>query len=366
MKSRGKKNIKKARGILIGYSGYPDKLNFLMPDNGLANLAGSLLSVGHSVKILDVETIDFIVNSCRTEVKHLMNQVAILIRNKDTNEYKLVEALKSLECAMQLHQEKLQYEMAQMLTATVRAEDIHFIGFKLWEGIGCKGSIRIAEYIKKECPNIHLFAGGPHADLYCDVLFKQTKVFDAIALGDGEETIIGLAEFAIDKRRLDDIPNIAFWDGSTVYRTHRRWIEDINDLPIPCYDDEVYPAMRGNNKIKVLTLDDSRGCPNLCHFCIHPQKSGAILRKKSEFRIRSEIEYLKNSYGYSCFRYAGSSPSLTALGNTDVPPEIHPKGNMLYTAFLHAGDIGHTDLQKAHEQGCYAVFIGMESANQNN
>ena len=42
-----------ARGLLVSYAGYPYTPSSLMPDNGLANLAGALLEAGHDVSIVD-------------------------------------------------------------------------------------------------------------------------------------------------------------------------------------------------------------------------------------------------------------------------------------------------------------------------
>ena len=359
-----KKNSGSARGLLVSYSGYPDMLNYFMPDNGLANLAGALLSAGHHVKILDIETVDFVNDSCLGDVRNLMDSISVLMHKRDTSKEMLSKPLISLEYSVRQKQKKLHYDIAETIISTLQKEHVDFIGFKLWGGIGYKGSIRIAEHIKSKCPNIPLFAGGPQADLYFEVLMEKTTAFNAIAIGDGEETIVALAEFALGKRHLDDIPNIVFRRGSALYRSQRNWIEDINQLPNPCYTHEVYPAMQGNNKIKVLTLDDSRGCPNLCHFCIHPLKSGSVLRKKTAFRIHNEIEHLRNNYGCFCFRCAGSSPPFMVSGETGINSEVCSQNSILYTAFLHASNVEHADMQKAHERGCYAVFIGLESANR--
>jgi radical SAM superfamily enzyme YgiQ (UPF0313 family) len=160
-----------------------------------------------------------------------------------------------------------------------------------------------------------------------------------------------------------DIPNIAFHDGSSLSVTKKRWIENLDCLPNPCYTDDIYPAISHNSKIKVITLDESRGCSNLCYFCIHPVKSGTVIRKKTLTRIHTEIEYLRDNYGCSCFRYAGSSPPFIETDERSVNFEKSFKPGILYTSFLHAGDIEFFDMKKAHRNGCHAVFIGLESAN---
>jgi len=48
------------RSILISYAGYPYTPSSLMPDNGLANLAGALISAGHDPLVLDYGTVNTI------------------------------------------------------------------------------------------------------------------------------------------------------------------------------------------------------------------------------------------------------------------------------------------------------------------
>jgi hypothetical protein len=354
---------RKGRGLLVSYSGYPDMLNYFLPDNGLANLAGALLAAGHAVTILDYETPEMVTRSCSGAAEEPRRALRAYRRTHDRDGKYLMEILTALEQAVRKQQQVVQWEIARDITERIRREGIDFVGFKLWEGPGYKGSVRIAEWIRQEHPSLCLLAGGPHADIYGRTLLSRTSVFDALAVGDGEETMVALGEFALRRRRLRDVPNVMFRDGSGLRMTRRRWIADLDRLPVPCYAEDVYPALGGHRKIRVLTLDDSRGCPNRCHFCIHPLKSSSRRRWKSPRRIQAEVMHLRDRYGCSCFRFAGSSPSLLASrdGGTNSP-EVLPAG-MRYTGFLHGGDARHIDLARAHAQGCRAVFIGLESAD---
>ncbi|MFH1548722.1 MAG: hypothetical protein ABID32_05390, partial [Candidatus Omnitrophota bacterium] len=48
------------KSLLISYAGYPFSPTSFLPDNGLANLASSLINAGHTTKILDFNTPDLI------------------------------------------------------------------------------------------------------------------------------------------------------------------------------------------------------------------------------------------------------------------------------------------------------------------
>ena len=46
-----------SRVLLISFAGYPYSPSSLMPDNGLASLAGCLIDAGHHVRILSYSTV---------------------------------------------------------------------------------------------------------------------------------------------------------------------------------------------------------------------------------------------------------------------------------------------------------------------
>jgi hypothetical protein len=338
-------------------------LSYFMPDNGLANLAGALLAAGHAVTILDYGTPALVTRSCGGAAEEPRRALCAYRRAEDQDGTRLLEILGALEQAVRQQQLVVQREIAQDIIDRIRRERIDFVGFKLWEGSGYKGSVRVAEWIRQESPTVCLFAGGPHADLHGRTLLSRTSVFDALAVGDGEETITALGEFALGRRRLSDIPNVMFRDGSELRVTRRQWIADLDRLPVPCYAEDVYPALGGPGKIRVLTLDDSRGCPHQCHFCLHPLKSGTRRRRKSPARIQAEMAHFQERYGCSCFRLAGSSSLLLASRDRGASCTTAQPARVRYTGFLHAGDARHIDLARAHAQGCYAVFIGLESAD---
>ena len=47
-----------ARVLLVSYAGYPCTPSSLIPDNGLASLAGALIESGHEVRVLDFSTVN--------------------------------------------------------------------------------------------------------------------------------------------------------------------------------------------------------------------------------------------------------------------------------------------------------------------
>ena len=352
--------------FLITFAGYPTALNCLLPDNGLASLAGALIDNGHTTRILDYGKVSMIremfppkfSRRLRDIGKRMIDQ---LEQGKKPGTKDIISLLLT-EKLLERYHRKIFSKVAREISNLVEKEKVDFIGFKLWNGYGFAGSLRIAHELKKAFPEIPIFAGGPHVDLFKETILKATGDFDAIAYGEGEETIVMLAEHVEGKRKLKDIPNLIFTkDGRTVTTPIKR-IENLDDLPFPVYDEEVYPAMGGDEKIRMIMLDESRGCNNSCYFCPHPMKSGKF-RTKSSGRTVEEIERIINKYGIKLFKYAGSNTPITQLRK--IAEEIMRRNLKIeYTTFSHVKGARLEHFKVLKESGCYAVFFGIESGSQ--
>jgi radical SAM superfamily enzyme YgiQ (UPF0313 family) len=121
--------------------------------------------------------------------------------------------------------------------------------------------------------------------------------------------------------------------------------------------------MRGDEKIKIIVIDESRGCRNHCAFCIHPVKSHQQQRVKSISRLMREIDDLKAHHGWSTFRFAGSCTPYSLL-NEFATTVIQTGRNLNYATFAHIRDSDEADFVKIRASGCLAMFFGIESGSQ--
>jgi hypothetical protein len=235
-----------ARALLISYPGYPYTPSSLLPDNGLANLAGALVEAGHEALVLDYGTVDTMRRLVLPELRRKLGEVYDRLRSareKRTSglatAWSLVR-LRRLDRQLARHRAREVQRIAEETVSLVENEKPDFVGFKLWNGDGFDGPVTIAEHLKRRFPNLKLFAGGPHVDFFRGLIFERTRAFDGLVFGEAEETIVQIGDYASGKGRLD-FPNLITPDG--VERGIRR-INDLDSLPMPVYDEHVYPAMR--------------------------------------------------------------------------------------------------------------------------
>jgi radical SAM superfamily enzyme YgiQ (UPF0313 family) len=355
------------RSLLINFAGLPESPRMMVPDNGLANLAGALCANGHFTRILDyacVSTIERLFPyECQETFQLVTGPLLAKIKGGVSPSQHELTVFHELDHEMDLLQRRKVYDIAHELCDYIKKSNIDFVGLKLWIGDGFEGSCMIAQEIKKTCPGVYVFGGGPHVDWFGAKIFQYCNVFDALVYGEGEEVIVMLADFVEGKRVLDDISNLIYLRNGGVVSTARKEIDDLNALPLPAYDEDVYPAMAGNQKLKMLLIDESRGCPNRCNFCLHPMKSGRW-KRKSVASIIKEMERIKRLCGIRVFRFAGSNTPYTLV--REFADEILSAGmNIEYLAFINAGvDIPLSEFQRIKESGCFGFWFGIESANQ--
>ena len=342
-------------------AGSPKILSDFIPDNGLAVLASCLIKEGNNVKILDFNRIDIFQEIIPQDVKKLLRKIGkkIFMEGKKPN---ILEIFKLKLAEERIRKEKERYcEMIkEEVFQIIEKEKIKFIGMKLWAGEGFEWSMELGRFIKKRYPEVKIFGGGPQVDIFGQEIFKIGEFFDGLCYGEGEETIVRLANFVQGKEKLEGIPNLIFKKDGRIFKTPRKYIDNLNDIPFPVYHPEIY--QRIEEKIKMFVLDESRGCPNSCYFCIHPIKSGKR-REKSPERIVEEIKHSIERYGVKLFRYAGSNTPVHLM--EEIAKLILENGlKIKYTSFGHFKDMKDGNFSLLKKSGCEALFFGVESANE--
>lgn len=218
----------------------------------------------------------------------------------------------------------------------------------------------IVEELRKRYPNALHIAGGPHIHFYKE---DSMNFFDAIILGDGEESII---------RSVEDYMN---GNLKKVYEQEQRI--EINKYPFPKrhYLPQTSVAKEnlltlkntpGYDKLLATTVIFSRGCTHNCAFCAMPKIKGynpGVRYRKPEL-IEEEIEYLKKEYdiqGISLLDEIGIPPNknmaipyLEALKRTKIP----------WKAQCRVDNIDEEISKLAKEAGCVTMCLGVESAIQ--
>ncbi|MBN1792721.1 radical SAM protein [Candidatus Woesearchaeota archaeon] len=246
-------------------------------------------------------------------------------------------------------QERFEEHVAEELTDYVQRNDVKALGFTLYNN-GLKGILRIASLVKKRFPSLLMIAGGPVVNYGEEVLYQMEngEVFDALCLSEGDLALPAFAEYAYGRKPLREVPNLIFRDNS---RTPVRLV-NINTLPFPVYDKEIYPGI--DDKIHIPVVKGSTGCRyGQCSFCVQPKIDGKFRIRDFE-NLLAEVEHLRNKYGFRHIRLTDPNPFSREI----VYLARHAPEGMKISAFTYTDSIDDFEEAKKILSG---IFLGVES-----
>jgi radical SAM superfamily enzyme YgiQ (UPF0313 family) len=131
--------------------------------------------------------------------------------------------------------------------------------------------------IHRELPDCPIFVGGEHVAGTWQFVLDTCPPVTACAIGEGEETMLELADYVAGARALADVAGIACRiDGRAQRTTARARIRSIDEIARPAWD--LFPVEKyldagftyGVNLGRSMPILATRGCPYQCTFCSSP------------------------------------------------------------------------------------------------
>lgn len=169
-------------------------------------------------------------------------------------------------------------------------------------------SLALARRVKALHPSaVILFGGANWEGEMGQALHQRFPFVDIACSGEAEESFPALIGALRDGRPLPDVPGIVYRDGSRSLSTRAYPVENLDSLPIPCFDSYFEALATSSCSIELtprLLVETARGCwwgeRSHCTFC---GLNGATMafRSKSPERALAEMTSLAEEYGVSTF-----------------------------------------------------------------
>ncbi len=348
-----------ARAVLINAIDVPYTVSCLMPDNGLALLAACLLQREHEVEVWDPGTVATLGELVDSEGRRQLAGLLEKIQRSEMDE-DMVTRLRAMDRQVVDGLRAVYQRLFARLEQRVAGGGVDFVGLKLWMGAGYRLALELCADLRTRHPRVKVFAGGPVAGMAPSLLLTQHPVLDGVCVGDGERTVVGLAEHCEGRRALADVPNLAWRDGGDGVRLPRPSFADLDQNPQPCYAPQVYASTEGDQCLSIPCIDESRGCPMGCSFCAHSRLSGGRWRLRAVDHLLAEMDSCRQQLGARAFRFSGSyTPAKVYRA---VAEGILASGEpTLFSGFAHVGGVREADLPRLRQAGLVALFLGIES-----
>jgi len=158
--------------------------------------------------------------------------------------------------------------------------------------------------IARAFPQVPIIIGGEHVTADPEYSLRTAEGITACVLGEGEETIVDLVNAITNKRPLNRVAGLAFYDekGIFVKTEPRARIRAISDIAWP--DWENYPLENylsqgfGFNQVRgrPMPLIASRGCPYQCTFCSNPLMWTTRWVARDPIDVIHEIKFYIQTY----------------------------------------------------------------------
>lgn len=226
-------------------------------------------------------------------------------------------------------------------------------------------ALKSACVAKEACPESKVIMGGPHATFADKQILSEEANVDIIVRGEGEETLLELAQKSADTKSLPQIRGITFRKNGKIIQTpNRPFIEDLDALPYPAYHDIPLDKYRIYGK-KHLPLMSSRGCPFQCSFCVATQMFGTKFRGRSPKNVVDELEWLKTEHGAEGVSFHDDSLTLDRKRILDICDEIiSRKLDIPWGCQTRVDLVSKEILSKMKKANCDEVSFGVESGCQ--
>ena len=210
----------------------------------------------------------------------------------------------------------------------------------------------LCQGIRERNPQIKIFVGGPHPTAMPKQSLEETQA-DLVITGEAESVIADL------------VNNFDQYAQKKIVNAGK--VEDLDQLPYPArhlIDLNKYTALPNNykltpNSIHVVT---SRGCPYPCTFCFDA-KTG--FRQRSVEHVMGELKELKNKYNALEISFWDDTFTIKrSWMMAFCEAMIQEKMSLKWGCYSRLNLVDAELLKKMKEAGCWTIFFGIESGNQ--
>ena len=231
-----------------------------------------------------------------------------------------------------------------------------------------KSALKYLELIKNILPESLTVIGGPHTTFMPYETLKNSDNLDVVVIGEGEETMVDLADHATQNiEDINDVNGIVYRDlkdGNLRTTEKRPLIKDLDKLPFPARHLVPFDSY-GVSQEQTAGIITSRGCVYNCNYCSSSLIMGKRFRSRSPGNVVDEIEELIDTYHINDIGFMDDTFMLNKKRASDIADEI--KARDLDLTFVASSRVDRVDkslLENLKSSGLKTIYYGVESGSQ--
>ncbi|MBF0463682.1 MAG: B12-binding domain-containing radical SAM protein [Nitrospirae bacterium] len=222
----------------------------------------------------------------------------------------------------------------------------------------------VAKIAKDINPKTVVIVGGPHPTMVGKDVFKCQDI-DAIAVGEGEETLVDFLKKLQSGESLDTVNGLMYRKNGIISVTPpRAYIQDLDTLPFP--HQSAKDVLKDYDKYQLSAFKSifaTRGCPNNCLFCGSRYLWSTKVRFRSPENVAAEISELRK-LGLNVIRFDDDTFGVQRkyiYELTDAISACCP--DIKWGCEIHVRLIDDEIVSRMKKAGCFVIQIGIESGN---
>ena len=230
-----------------------------------------------------------------------------------------------------------------------------------------KNSLKYIKAVKKVLPNTLTVIGGPHPTFVPNETLKTEDSLDIVVLGEGEETIVEIAEKYKDDKinSLSEIKGIFYRNNDKINSTPLRpLIKDLDNLPFPARHLVSFKDYK-TSKNQSGGMITSRGCVFSCNYCSSSLIMGKKFRTRSPENVVDEMEELVYKYGVKDIAFLDDIFMLNKRRAMAIADEIKNRDiDLSFITSSRVDTVNHELLEHLKNAGMSTLYCGVESGSQ--
>ncbi len=232
---------------------------------------------------------------------------------------------------------------------------------------------KIINLTKLHFKDINIICGGVHASIYPKETLSNNPNIDYLIHGEAEYTMNELITALEKGGNLDNILGLYHREkGEIKFNGYRPIVKDLDEFPTPLrkfFDMPKYiPTPNQYKRLPATNMITARGCTySICNFCFESTK---YVREKGYRRISvkkaiEEINYLIEEYGIKEIAFWDDEFLLGGNWVDDFCDAIINEGiDITWSCYGKVNFVNPQILKKMKKAGCWNIFYGFESGNQ--
>ncbi|MBE0429209.1 MAG: B12-binding domain-containing radical SAM protein [Thermoleophilia bacterium] len=248
--------------------------------------------------------------------------------------------------------------------------DSLMLGISSMTGPQIHFGLEAARAVREAGLKLPIVWGGYHPSILPEQTSRNGFV-DAVARGQGERTLLEVAEKISQGEDFADIRGLTITRDGETFSTPARPVEDINNFPRLPYEKLENPRQYLNNMhvgTRVINYVSSQGCPARCQFCAEPLVYGRRWKAYTPDRVISDLEFLQSFLDINGVMYFDSTYFVKESRAREISEKMVQRGMKLgWAANARASQLGkfsEDTFDVLKQSGLWAFLVGAESGSE--